>query len=128
MNMALTSMKLSTSISCSQSVSPSLLCYVFLLLYCICIHHLLITEPTEPPPTPPGTIVGIAIGVTVAVVIILLFILHKNGTLKRWKVCWDKFVDDTRRRLRSLDPRQRVRHRPTYVCRHIEYCDLCIDK
>ena len=34
---------------------------------------------------------------------------------------WDKFVDDTRRRLRQLNPRNRVRHRPTYVCGHIEY-------
>ena len=73
------------------------------------------TEPTEPPPTPPGTIAGITIGVTAAVVIVLVFILHSNGTLKRWKVRWDKFVDDTRRRLRSLNPRNRVRHRPMYV-------------
>ena len=118
--MASTSKKLSTLISCSHSVCPQV-CRVMYSYYCtvyVCI-ILSITEPTEPPPTPPGTIVGIAIGVTAAVVIILLFILHKNGTLKRWKVRWDKFVEDTRRRLRSLDPRQRVRPRPTYVCGHI---------
>ena len=99
---------------------------ILIIMYVYIIYST--TEPTEPPPTPPGTIAGITIGVTAAVVIVLLFILHSNGTLKRWKVRWDKFVDDTRRRLRSLNPRNRVRHRPTYVCGHIEFCGLCIDK
>ena len=83
----------------------------------------LITEPTPPPPTPPGTIVGITVGATVFVVIVCLFILHKNGKLKEMKQRWDRFVANTRRRISSWNPRNRVRHRPrpnpTYVsCRH----------
>lgn len=72
-----------------------------------------ITEPPPPKPTPPGTIVGITLGVAFAVTIIVLFILHKNGKLKEMKQRWDKFVADSRTRLRSWNPRNRVRHRPT---------------
>ena len=72
-----------------------------------------ITEPPSPKPTPPGTIVGITLGVAAFVTIVLIFILHKNGKLKEMKQRWDKFVADSRTRLRSWNPRNRVRDRPT---------------
>ena len=78
------------------------------------MHHYLIAEP---PPTPPGTIIGIVIGVTAGVIIVLLFIMHKNGKLKELKQRWDRFVANTRRRITSWNPRNRVRHRSTrYIC------------
>jgi len=80
----------------------------------------------EPPSTPPGTIVGISLGVGIPVIIFIIFIMHKNGKLKEMKQRWDRFKADTRRRLadsrrrwgarlRSLNPRNNVHHRPSTV-------------